>query len=142
MQVTGSAALILAIVALSFAEDEVGAPHYLVAALLGFLGTLVYIVFNLLGIVAEKAFRQDDNHGNQLRLLLGAIVGWALFYMLVPPGSSIKTHAPYLSIPFLVGYSTRLLVGLLDQFIRAVEITLGLEDKESKLARRQRRKPT
>ncbi|MHC4439911.1 MAG: hypothetical protein ACYS3S_21345, partial [Planctomycetota bacterium] len=44
-----------------------------------------------------------------------------------------------LLLPFLAGVSTRLVVGIINQAIQAVQITLGLEDKGSQLLERKAR---
>jgi hypothetical protein len=44
-----------------------------------------------------------------------------------------------LLVPFLAGFSTRLVVGVINQVIRAVELTLGIEDKRNDILIRKRR---
>jgi hypothetical protein len=50
------------------------------AAFLGLMGTLVYILFNLIGIISEKAFNSRDTCVNGLRIVLGPVLGWVLFF--------------------------------------------------------------
>jgi len=45
------------------------------AACLGLLGSAIYIFFNLIGVLAEKAFSPNDTYSNSVRLVLGAILG-------------------------------------------------------------------
>jgi hypothetical protein len=137
--IAGVATLVFAIYSISQAPlgDEgvlVGHWHAIIAACLGFLGSLVYIFFNLIGVMAERAFDARDSYANAVRLVLGAIVGWVFFYTF----AAGKTASPYLlMLPFLAGFSTRLVVGLLNQAIRSVELTLGLEDVGSRISRRR-----
>lgn len=137
--IAGVAALVFAIYSISQAPlgDKgvlIGHWHAIIAACLGFLGSLVYIFFNLIGVMAERAFDARDSIANAVRLVLGAIVGWVFYYTF----AAGKTPSPYLlMLPFLAGFSTRLVVGLLNQAIRSVELTLGLEDVGSRISRRR-----
>ena len=80
--------------------------------------------------MAEKAFSRDDTYANSVRLILGAIVGWVFFYAFVQSENSSTPETPaLLFLPLAAGYSTRLVVGLINQVIRAIELTLGLEEK-------------
>ncbi len=45
-----------------------------------------------------------------------------------------------LLLPFVAGFSTRLVVGVINQAIGAIELTLGLEDKTTGLRRRGARR--
>ena len=111
------------------------------AAILGLLGSLVYIFFNMIGVMAEKAFSSEDRDSHLIRLVLGAIVGWVFFFGFVQSSGQSQTGstAVMLLLPFLAGFSTRLVFGLINQAIRAIEITLNLEDKATSLSRRQSR---
>ena len=82
---------------------------------------------------SERAFNPSDNLSNVLRIVVGAIVGWA-FSLALPPveGQPLSQFAP-----FLGGFSTRLVVGVFTQLISAVELTFGLEDQGTKLALRK-----
>ncbi|MBI3407975.1 MAG: hypothetical protein HY040_06420 [Planctomycetes bacterium] len=113
------------------------AQHATIVISLGALGALTYIFFNLIGILSEKAFNPSDNLANALRVVVGAIVGWALSNAYADPN---QTQTGIITLlPFLAGFSTRLVVGLLNQAIRAVELTLGLEDQGTELVRRKAR---
>ena len=108
----------------------------LIALCLGMLGSVVYIFFNLIGVMVERAFTPDDTYSNSIRLVLGAIVGWVFFYAFCRG----KSTPVLLLLPFAAGYSTRLVVGLINQVIRALELTLGLEDKTTSLLKRKARR--
>ena len=104
-----------------------------VAVTLGALGSLVYISFNLIGVLSEKAFSADDWTSHLIRVVLGAAVGW-IFFLAFPA----KAGPPILVLlPFLAGFSTRLVVGIITQAIQAVELTLGLDSKNAELQRRR-----
>jgi hypothetical protein len=126
------------------------APNAL-GAFLGLLGCLTYIYFNVLGLVSEKAFNIQDTQANYVRLFLGLMLGWVFYFFFcrdafealrlspAPPTQPSKSQNPLLVlIPFLVGFSTRLVLGILNQAIRAIEMTLGLENKATQLVQRVR----
>ncbi len=119
----------------------------ILAASLGLLGCLTYIVFNIIGILSEKAFELEDTISNYARLLLGAILGRVFYFAFARDAftaamtSKSQSQSVLLLLPFVVGFSTRLVVGLLNQVIRAIELTLALEDKGAQLAQRRMKKP-
>jgi hypothetical protein len=130
----------------SFAANALG-------AFLGLLGCLTYIYFNVLGLVSEKAFNIQDTQANYVRLFLGFMLGWVFYFFfcrdafeaLRTPIAEASTAQSskgqtviLLLLPFLVGFSTRLVVGILNQAIRAIEMTLGLENKATQLVQRTR----
>lgn len=81
------------------------AQQAILAISLGALGALTYIFFNLIGVLAERAFNPSDNLANALRVVVGAIVGWALSNAYLDPS---QTQSGVLTLlPFLVGFSTR-----------------------------------
>jgi hypothetical protein len=118
---------------------------------LGLMGSSTYIIFNVIGILSEKAFDSEETYSNYVRLILGPVVGW-LFYFTLADHAFIEmvkaattetnksTNPAFLLLPFLAGFSTRLVVGVINQAIRAIELTLGLEDKASRLAKRKAKK--
>lgn len=127
----------------------------LLAICLGVLGAVVYIMFNLVGIIAERAFNPEDTYANYVRIVLGALVGWLVFIITggdafdaagrgdkgVDSQDSEFVTNLLVFLPFLAGFSSRLVVGLINQAIRAVQLTLGIEEKDEQLlARRLRRK--
>jgi hypothetical protein len=150
----GILSLIIAIISYAFAKLDLSkntilpgcAPVFkdiglgFVGISLGLLGAIVYVIFNLIGEWTEKVLSQDDPTEAYLRLLLGPLVGWVFFFAFVqetfkkPDGSSAL-----LLFPFLAGFSTKLVVGIINQTIQAVQMTLGLEDKTSRLLARKSR---
>ena len=143
LMILGVLALIIVVIAASLSDVETLDPRYqelnrnLVPVFLGLLGTLIYIYFHLIGVLSEKAFSQDDTYTNSLRLIIGAIAGWVSYYAIVPDLG--KDGAAWqLLVPFLAGFSIRLVVGIITQAISAVELTLGLENKDAQLRMRGR----
>jgi hypothetical protein len=108
----------------------------ILAAALGLLGSLVYQLFNLTGIMAEKAFKVEDIYTNIIRLVLGPVVGWIFYYAF--QGTQTKESVVLLLIPFLSGFSTKFVLGALNQVIRAAELVLGIDGKSNQLALRGR----
>ena len=137
------AILMLLSAVLSYAEAD--GPHTNIwrsclAGSLGTLGALVYILYNIIGVLGDSAFSKDDIPGNSLRILLGAIVGWIFFLSLGGNEIPLKGEQHLILLaPFLAGYSTRLVVGVLEQTIQAIQLTLGLKDKMSDLSQRAKK---
>ncbi len=111
---------------------------------LGSLGALVYIMFNLVGIINESAFNAKDTYSNYIRILLGAILGWIFYFVFAQDEFNncdvIQEKYLYLFVPFLVGFSTKLVVGIFNQSIKAFELILGIKDKESEILSRKKLK--
>jgi hypothetical protein len=105
---------------------------------LGLLGAIVYVIFNLIGEWTEKSMNRGDTEEVRFRLMLGAILGWTFFFAFAQSsfGSDAKSDV-LLLLPFLAGFSTKLVVGILNQSIQAIKITLGLEDKATQLLERK-----
>ena len=120
----------------------------ILAASLGLLGALVYQLFNLIGVIEERAINAEDAYANFIRIILGPIVGW-IFYFAFAQSAYAQTSAPasetsrgnllLLIVPFLAGFSTKLVVGVINQVISAVELTLGVEDKRNDILIRKRK---
>jgi hypothetical protein len=119
------------------------------AASLGLLGALVFQLFNMIGVIEEKALNREDMYANNIRIVLGPIVGW-IFYFGFSQNAFAQSSSPnfdtsqratllLLLVPFLAGFSTKLVVGVINQVIRAAELTLGIEDKRNDLLLRRRR---
>ena len=102
---------------------------------LGMLGALVYVFFNIIGVMKAHAFEPDAKFENVVRIVLGGILGWLFFFTFKEQTSDPKKFL-FVLLPFLAGVSTRLVFGVLNQAIRAIEITLGMEDTSSKILRR------
>ncbi|QAZ68463.1 hypothetical protein [Solidesulfovibrio carbinolicus] len=118
---------------------------------LGMLGAELSLFFVFLGLAKELALSEGDVPKQIARIVLGAMVGYlsyVLFSMdsfgqLVESktlGALTDTQKIYVSLPFLMGYSVRLVFGVLNKAIKSVELTLGLEDKSDELALRSKLK--
>jgi hypothetical protein len=146
---------LLAIVGIVIAIWSFGQPQptkytlSILAASLGLLGALVFHLFNLIGVIEEKALNAGDTYANFIRIILGPIVGW-IFYFGFAQNAFAQSSSPtfdtsqratllLLLVPFVAGFSTRLVVGVINQVIRAVELTLGIEDKRNDLLIRKRK---
>ena len=111
----------------------------ILALSLGFLGAVVYSLFNVLRIIPPQAFNPSDEYSNYARLLLGPLLGWIFYFsfcitvflnlqkMYNSDGTEIKTF--FLLIPFVAGYSTNFVISLLEKVIQALEIAIGVEEK-------------
>jgi hypothetical protein len=110
------------------------------AASLGLLGAIIYILFNVIGILSERAFNADDAYANYARVVIGPLIGWVFYFGFAQEAFS-KGNGLLLILPFLAGFSTKLVIGVIYQAITAIELTLGLEEKgEQLMLRRKKRK--
>ena len=102
------------------------------AVCLGFLGAIVYAFFHITGIMKDRAYDKEAIFNNVVRIVLGGIMAWVFF-------QTIEVETKYQSIlPFLAGFSTKLVFGILNQAVIAIEMTLGLEDTNTELLRREK----
>ena len=123
----------------------------LLAMSLGLLGALSYQMFGILGVLQEKAFTVEDIYANILRLILGLVMGWIFYFSFARTafqnmGSTAVVENPgqqtsvlLLLLPFLVGFSTKLVVGIMQQLIKSVMMVFGIEDKSTEIQIRRRR---
>ncbi len=107
---------------------------------LGLLGSTTYIFFSLMNVVSERAIDESDVFSSYARLMLGPAFGWLfaqVFNVSVnAPNTGNAKSQLLLLIPFVAGFSTRLVLGIINQSIQAIEITLGLNDKRTELKSR------
>jgi len=115
---------------------------HLVAASLGLLGSTTYVFFTLTNILSESAFDENDAFSSYARLVLGPAFGWLFFFIVAPLIASPKVIPLIIAVPFVAGFSTRLVIGIINQLIQAIELTLGLDDKRSELKSRAGRSRT
>ena len=110
------------------------------AALLGLMGAIVNMLFNIIGIISEKAFNSRDNSMNLIRIALGPVLGWVLFFGLESTNTVEPSERRWavVLLPFLAGFSIRLVVGVITQALRTIELVLGIENKDTELLRRRR----
>jgi len=101
-----------------------------------------------MNVVSERAVDEGDVFSSYARLMLGPAFGWLFFQILgvtIPTSTGAAAAATtsaklMLLIPFAAGFSTRLVLGIINQSIQAIEITLGLNDKRTELKTRGTRK--
>ena len=121
----------------------------LLAASLGLLGGVAYSFFNVLGIKVSSAdFEADDWSKNIARLLLGVLLGWVFYFAFAQSAfanfanakSGAATAGIVILLPFLAGYSTALVVAILDKAMQAVLFALGLDEKSTSVSRTDKSK--
>jgi hypothetical protein len=121
----------------------------LLAMSLGLLGAVVYSFFGVLRVIPSQAFNQDDEYSNYARLLLGVLVGWVFYFAFAQSafynlkqyganavGSTANAGVLLLLLPFVAGYSTRFVIGILERAIVALETALGINEKRDVSAKR------
>jgi hypothetical protein len=108
---------------------------------MGLLGSSLFLLYNLIGAIKEQRFRSEEVGKSLARLLIGPVAGWLSYFMYVTARSeqlspqeaeSVKKIASTTQIwlPFLAGFSSDLLVGLINQGVRAIKFTLGIDRVE------------
>lgn len=116
--------------------------NILLAMSLGLLGSVMFQIFNTIGVIKEKAFAIEDIYSNRLRIYIGPAIGFLFYFALtqgaLPQGEKLSNGLAIL-LPFLAGFSTKLVVGILDKMVQAVMLAFGIEDKRADILVRQRR---
>jgi hypothetical protein len=117
---------------------------------LGGLGAVASIFLHMLKLLPQETLRTSDEFELVGRLVLGCLFSTVLSITLTSReliqffGSLRSTEVveggAMLLLPFLAGYSIPLVLGLLDKAIRAVELTVGLDDRRETVARRPTRR--
>lgn len=110
------------------------------AATLGTLGACTYLLYRLIGAYAQARMTITSLYSELLRLPIGTIVGWILYVAFCQEAfrSSFLTESQTLDVasqsllllPFVAGYSSRLVVELLNRVIDGVRTTIGLKPTE------------
>jgi hypothetical protein len=116
--------------------------NILLALSLGLLGAVMFQVFNIIGIIKEKAFNIEDLYANQLRILVGPAIGLIVYLAQTQGGLPSRDKLPttlQLLLPFLAGFSTKLTVGILEKLIEAAMMAFSIEDKRADILARGRR---
>lgn len=113
---------------------------------LGLLGAVIYQIFNIIGVLKERAFSIEDVYANILRILLGPAIGWVFYYGFVRetnPGTNgspaQQNNLVLLLLPFFAGFSTKLVTGIMDKTIQSIMLIFGIEDKRADTLVRERR---
>ncbi len=102
---------------------------------LGALGAISYILFNIIGVLSEQNFEIEETVENYLRIILGGITGWISYIILEqsPYGGEDYFIAIAIVAAFICGFSSKLVIGVINQGIIAIERALGIETKISKI---------
>lgn len=109
---------------------------------LGFLGAVTYELFHIAGVLKEEEFKIYDSIGNYARLITGGLLGWlfvsifawnsigiALQFNFGGSNTAELTDYVFLLLPYLVGYSSSLFIGLMNNFFEGVKVALGISQK-------------
>jgi hypothetical protein len=115
----------------------------LLAASLGLLGGVAFSFFDVLGVVPSADYDGADWARNFARLLLGVLLGWVFYFAFAQSAfanfantkSGAAASGIVILLPFLAGYSTALVVAILDKAIKAMNFALGLEEKSTSARR-------
>jgi hypothetical protein len=114
------------------------------AGTLGALGACTYLLYRLIGAYSQARMTITSLYSELLRLPIGAIVGWILYvgfcqqafrtsFLAESEKLDIATQS-LLLLPFLAGYSSRLVVELLNRVIDGVRTSFGLKPTEDRPA--------
>ena len=123
----------LALLAFTTTERSGIWPASLGAAL-GVLGSSVHLLVNLNDQRTQRALVKADIYGGYTRLLLGPLVGWVFYFTFAqeafkkPVSELDQPGRLLLFLPFLAGFSTKFVVGIINKALQAVEFTLGISD--------------
>lgn len=151
LPVIAMVAIIAGIISYSWPGQNARVSYSILAMCLGLLGSLSYQMFSIIGVLQEKAFTVEDVYSNILRMILGLVMGWIFYFSFARSsfenmGSAVAGQNPsqqsnilFLLLPFLVGFSTKLVVGVMEQVIRSVLLIFGIEDKRTEILMRRRR---
>ncbi|NVO12033.1 MAG: hypothetical protein HXX16_18895 [Bacteroidales bacterium] len=135
--------IILGVSSFYFIKINIGADFFksLLAICLGLLGSLIFTIFNVIGEIKERTFNTEEKAFVYFRIIVGPLLGWLFFISFAYnaysfDSSTIDTKSSLLVfLPFLAGFSTRFVIGVINKLISVFELTLGLQDMDT-----QRRK--
>ena len=114
---------------------------------LGGLGAIASVFLHVLKLIPKESLQPTDEFEVIGRIFLGCLFSVVLTFTITPteirdfytyfgdgcrvtnPPASCNAGGPKLLLPFLCGYSIPLVLGLLEKIIRAVELTVGLDDR-------------
>ncbi len=116
----------------------------LLATTLGALGACTYLLYRLIGAYTQARITLTTLYSESMRLPVGAIVGWVLYVAFCQQSfqDSFLSKDDQLEfgkqslllLPFLAGYSSRLVVELLNRAIDGVRTMIGLQPSEESSA--------
>jgi quaternary ammonium compound-resistance protein SugE len=118
------------------------------ALALGGLGAVANIFINVLKLIPQQTLSTSDLFEVVGRIILGCLFSVILATTIVASelitffnkvrGNEIPANSLVLLLPFLAGYSITLVLNLLEKSIRAIEMTIGLDDRRAFAADDQR----
>lgn len=99
---------------------------------MGLLGSAIFILYNIalpesLGWLRSWYLRGEPRGvliSVTIRLFLGPIAGWLVYAILF---GRLESSHQFLWLPFIAGFSSDLLIGIISQIERAIKLTLGIE---------------
>lgn len=107
------------------------------AIAMGLLGSSLFLLYNLIGAIPEHRFKAADVGRNLARLFVGPVAGWLSYFMYVSwrwggspgdtQGTKVIAGTTQIWLPFVAGFSADVMVGIINQGVRAIKYTLGLE---------------
>ena len=112
----------------------------------GALGASVYLLYAIIGAYNDSRMTMTSLYSEMLRLPIGAIVGWIVYVAFcqeyfrqsflsqsgtTTSGSEVTSEA-FLLLPFLAGYSSKLVVEILNRLIDSVRTTMGIKSESGR----------
>ena len=99
---------------------------------MGLLGSSIFLLYNMalpesLGRLRSWYLRGEPRGvliSVTIRLFLGPIAGWLVYAILF---GRLESGHQFLWLPFIAGFSSDLLIGIISQIERAIKLTLGIE---------------
>jgi hypothetical protein len=114
-------------------------PLFMMAV--GALAATSHLMFNVTGMLVEEKFEIGKDEENYLRIVLGAIMGWLSYVILINTEYANQSNILAIAMvtAFLVGFSSKLVIAIINQGIAMVERGLGLSKDEQRPATRSTR---
>ena len=113
----------------TFVLDYELIPESLFAMMLGGVAACSHLLFNITGVLNEKTFDIGKAEENYLRIVAGSTMGWLTYAIL--KHSEYAEYDDFMAIcmvaTFLAGFSSKLVVSVINQAISFVERALQLE---------------
>jgi len=105
---------------------------------LGLIGAATYVLYRYLGKTQTDKADSRDHTEALIRLLVGASVSWVFYFAFGQGLFSINNFKDIpnakdqaiLVLPFLAGFSTELVIGIIGKLIDSVKAALGIVDKK------------
>jgi hypothetical protein len=93
---------------------------YVLPLLYGWVGACAYVLRQLIVETRDRTYQSESRSAYDLRLLLGALSGLAVGWVLKPaPGAKLVENLTPLALSFLAGYSVEVLFSAMDKIVSA-----------------------